>query len=266
MSSRITSRNIAPSKRVIKVAKGPAQQRRNRSHLDPRWDSNFVDESEFDNIEPDGHDGAPLDIPLDTTEDATNQPAPPNDQQPTPQRTFTRAEIADAMQRAGHDHALHPQLMDRVSGLLARVQMIPQDDDEEQEQEALQGAGSIVKAVTAINTWLHQHVPTNPWDLPESDSSTSSQAKRGRTKSPSTQSKGRTKSPHRQQYNQQTKGRSKSPVKQQTKGRTKSPCRQTKGHTKSPATINNSTPRQSTSSLRADQAETCAAQLIGKAL
>jgi hypothetical protein len=50
--SRVGPRNVTPSLRVLKVAKQPPPQRRGRSHLEPRWDSHFVDMSDGDESPP----------------------------------------------------------------------------------------------------------------------------------------------------------------------------------------------------------------------
>ena len=46
--TRIGPRNIAPSRVVIKTTGNTAVQRRDRSHINPRWDSHFVDMSDGD--------------------------------------------------------------------------------------------------------------------------------------------------------------------------------------------------------------------------
>ena len=217
--TRIGPRNIAPSRVVIKTTGRPSIQRRDRSHLDPRWDSHFVDMSDGDEG-PAGHtDGAPPDIPQGTNQgndnNDNNNVAPQQDaqqqQQPT-QRTLSRREIAEAMQRAGHTHALHPQLVNRINAILARTLFIPPQGDSQREEGM---EDSLVKATEAINRWLHVNMPTNPWDLPSPTTQPSTST--GRTGSPpanqASKSKGRTKSPTRKQTNnaQGKQGRTHSP-------------------------------------------------------
>ena len=197
--TRIGPRNIAPSRVVIKTVGRPSIQRRDRSHLDPRWDSHFVDMSDVDEP-PAGHtNGAPPDIPQGTSEGSNNNdnnniaPQPDQQQQPT-QRTLSRREIAEAMQRAGHTHALHPQLVNCINAILARTLFILLQGDSQREEGM---EDSLVTATEAINRWLHVNMPTNPWDLPSPTNQPSTST--GRTGSPpakqASKSKGRTKSP-----------------------------------------------------------------------
>ena len=175
-------------------------------------------------------DGAPPDDPGGTNagtdnNNDNNQVAPPQDPPQPTQRTLSRRELADAMQRHGHTHSMHPQLVNRINAILARTLFVPPQGNAKNEEDIMD---SLVVAADAINRWLHANQPTNFWDMPDDDVQPSTST--GRTGSLSTKAtskrKGRTGSPSTNNNN--NRGRTKSPSSQtnKSKGRTQSPCYQ----------------------------------------
>jgi hypothetical protein len=130
------------------------EQRRNRSHLNPRWDSDFVEVDETGQST--SEVGA--DVPPVPTINVINDNAMPTTVVPN---NVSMSQLLEFVATENDQNRLiHPNLRQRINQILARQQQpitLVEDYADENFELTLSSFQSMVKN---INRWLHTHHPT----------------------------------------------------------------------------------------------------------